>query len=147
MLNILSKLIIIIIIIFFVIIITIQLNHCTFALFVQKSSKIEVLVLLILQRVNFVYISHASLCNQLRELYFSCVDFPPHLSLMIYDSRRSTKWGHCFVMSLQALVMDMSCSMWGDKIAYWTILFIITIWLFVWTPTNSLWAIRPDPDK
>ena len=42
----------------------------------EKSSKIEVLVLLILQIVNFVYISHASLCNQLRELYFSCVDFP-----------------------------------------------------------------------
>jgi hypothetical protein len=42
----------------------------------EKSSKIEDLVLLILQRVNFVYISHASLCNQLRELYFSCVDFP-----------------------------------------------------------------------
>jgi hypothetical protein len=59
------------------------------------------------------------------------------LSLMIYNSRRSTNWGHCFVMSLQALVMDMSCSMWCNKIAYWTILFIITIWLFVWTRTNN----------
>ena len=49
----------------------------------EKSSKIEVLVLLILQRVNFVYISHPSLCDQLRELYVLCVDFPQLFNILL----------------------------------------------------------------
>jgi hypothetical protein len=69
-------------------------NMCPF----EKSSKIEVSVLLILQRVNFVYISHASLCNQLRELYFSCVDFPQPFNIYwIKDSTHVTVLKQCKV--------------------------------------------------
>ena len=127
---------------------------CTFALFVQKaltkmmqllfgvvsckmfpfekSSKIEVLILLILQRVNFVYISHASLCNQLRELYFSCVDFPQLFN--IYWIKDSTHVTNC-IKTMQSVHIYLR-SNYFCKTSYFLVLFLST--LKVWTNSQNM---------